>query len=440
MGDKDTNQKRGTPGGRKDYNPLDSRLPEEYLCVVGAPSNTFNGYMYVDRAKYEWVPCTRPLELKEVPAYIKGPLKDDPALTHDQYWANFLDPAVRLYANGIARAQAGDLVTFAVWAVPYMWRLRKDWDASPHNPVHENSPWVRGKPGYDPMVGDGSVPFRVKLPPVPRLGTNNPPPKKATTSVGVLPDRIIDHDILMRTTSDNKDLVIKRPTTSFEYMDYIHKMPRKVVFGPMLGGKPQLENVLVKLLFFNQPDQLIKYINSGAWSGPYWRNVLDTVDERDMGSNWSDEWQTYYDMAMYVSNDWRGRWKRLLAGPAKLPGVDRQKIKIRRMDYIGHSGEDWWYLTYGWDNIKGELPTPDPKGLIDTQMLVSSLDVRAFTRKAMAQLWGCNQGKKMAQELTVLFDSVVACPESTSFWNILNDERQMPEPMYGSKWETYRRK
>ena len=41
--------KRGAPGDNGGDNPLNSRMPQEYIVIVGGPTNTFNAWWsYVD--------------------------------------------------------------------------------------------------------------------------------------------------------------------------------------------------------------------------------------------------------------------------------------------------------------------------------------------------------------------------------------------------------
>ena len=80
--------KRGADGDKGGHNPVNSRTPEEFICVIGSASNTFNGYMYVEPSINDWVACPDPNNVAGVPRYINGP-PGKQAYTHDVYWANF---------------------------------------------------------------------------------------------------------------------------------------------------------------------------------------------------------------------------------------------------------------------------------------------------------------------------------------------------------------
>src|SRR5215469_2537523 len=55
------------------------------------------------------------------------------------------------------------------------------------------------------------------------------------------------------------------------------------VYGSMLGGTAVVSGVLVKILPID-PKQILTYITEGKFDGKYWKNMLDTRDEEDMGS------------------------------------------------------------------------------------------------------------------------------------------------------------
>ena len=499
------NFKRGAPGDKGGHNPINSRLPEEYVCVVGSCSNTYNGYMYWedDPKVNNWVACPDPKTLAGVQKYIKGP-PGKPAVTHDVYWANFLDPAIKMYANKMVHPKPGDIVTILVFMKGYLLRQPLDWDASPYNQkLHRDSPWVAGNPEFDPSA-KGSGP-----PPAPKTASSSKPqisglipgsktegdagftltvngsgflmlakvtwngatlsttfvsttsltalvPASAVArhgSAGVIvvnpgevssdaksflinpaatnpdSDDVINHDILMRTTTGNSDDVIKRPRGFDAEVDYIHNIPRRIVYGRSLGGAPQLTDVLVKLLVFNDPSDLSSYLLTGSISAQYWKNVMDTVDEDDMANATAVSDQgSYYDATLvFSSRHWAARWKKLMkSAGAEPPSIDRSKIKIKRFDYVGHSDEEAFYLQYGWSNAKGTLPWDDVR--FETAQLTAALPKKNLTTDAYAHLWGCHQGGKMGPALVGAFKEVTSCEASTFFDHILDNDSAMPCP------------
>lgn len=229
-------QKRGAPGDRGEPNPIDTPPPREYICIVGGPTNTFNGYYTTielregtptpssvprryDIHGEEIVPFLRQQWYREDDRTIftggprprnRGDLKyyrdfeplpvdvkpeDDfeawrrngwsanavyelqqrmwkasdtdswQAGTHDKYWANFVDPAARLYRNPgdlpeplkRPKPRRGDIVTFLVYAPAYELRQKVDWDASNHNPIHRDKAGVRAAPAAGPKKAAGKL-------------------------------------------------------------------------------------------------------------------------------------------------------------------------------------------------------------------------------------------------------------------------------------------
>ena len=246
----------------------------------------------------------------------------------------------------------------------------------------------------------------------------------------------------MRTTSANKDGIIKRSYDGQDLIQYIHNMPRKVVYGQSLSGDAVMPDVLVKLLLFNQVSDLAAYLKTGAFpAAKYWKHILNTVDERDMGSMIQvTDAGRYYDAVLHFSGrPWAARWKRLLKLGATPPEVNRAKIKIKRFDYIGHSDGQSFYLDYGWANKKGELPNKEVIAMYTDEVL-DALPKSAVTGDAFAYLWGCNLGEQMGPSLTVPFKEVVACETSTYFDHILDSDAAMPVPGPGHHWKTFKRK
>jgi len=513
---KGKNFKRGAPGDKGGHNPINSRMPEEYVCVVGSCSNTYNGYIYweEDPKVNDWVACPNPKTLSGVQSYLKGP-PGKPAITHDVYWANFLEPAIKLYANQMVKPKPGDVVTIMVFMKGYLRRQSLDWDASPYNlRLHRNSPWVAGNPEYDPSAkGGGSAhATRPASPSTPQITSLTPNAKTAgdagfnlivngsgflpgakvtwegstlstafisatllsavvpsstisrrgTASVKVVnpgdsgsetkpffinpsatdsdPEEMINHDILMRTTTANSDGIIKRPRRADEEIDYIHNIPHRIVFGRSLAGTPQLPDVLVKLLVFNDPSDLSDYLLTGSISAQYWKNVMDTRNEDDMDSVAVSDQGSYFDAALTPSSrQWSARWKKLMkSAGVEPPSINRSKIKIKRFDYVGHSDEEAFYLLYGWSNPKGVLPGDDVR--FETAQLTAALPKKNLTSDAYSHLWGCHQGGKMGPALVGAFKEVTACEASTFFNHVLDSDSAMPVPEEGSDWKTLKRK
>src|SRR5262245_3675191 len=426
-------------------NPVNTGPPREFVVLVGSPSNTFNGYYYHDEsvtADGGFVAMPHPRNLKGVPRYIHGyPERRMAAVTHDLYWANFLDPAVRLLTTGIVKPKPGDLVTFMVYAKGYLTRQAVDWDASPYNTrLHQNSPWVSGKPEFDPYAKD-----KVRPPPSPPPdrnpsgGTKVKPAPKVVASED--PDHVLNHDILMRTTSANKDDILKRPTQSNSYERYLHDLPRRIVYGKMLGGSTAvLPDVMVRLLLFNEPSVFTDYMATGRFPGQYWRHPLDTADEEDMASTaLPDEEGSFWDAALAISRRWERRWKRILKSLVKPPDVERSKVKVKRFDYIGHSGATSFMVLYGWSNEKGEVPDKEIERIKYADQW-EAIPKDAFSKDAYAHLWGCSLGRRMAWELTDRFKKVAACEMATDFERILDSDQAMPTPTDGSPFKIYEKK
>jgi hypothetical protein len=417
--------KRGAAHDKGGHNPINSRTPEEYVCVIGSVPNTFNGYMYFETdpgPTHGWVPMPEPRFVADVPRFITGP-KGKHTVTHDVYWANFLDPAVKVFANKIAQPKPGDIVTFLIFMAGYLDRQEKDWDASPYNTErHRYSPWVRGKPEFDPYAGTGSAPT-----PLPPTGLETPKKKDPSNTAS--------------TTSGNKDGTLNRSVDGSDFIAYIHDIPRRVMYGDSLSGHPVMADVLVKLLVFSDISDFSDYLNLGTFANAaYWRHPLSTVSENDTGMVQVTKEGTYFDVALdFSSREWKARWKRLLKAGAKPPEIDRTKIKIKRFDYFSHSDPDKFYFLYGWGNKKGELPNKEVCSMT-TDELTAALPRKNLTGNSFAQLWGCNLGQTMAPALTDRFKEGVACESSTYFDHILDNDSAMPVPEAGFEWKTFMRK
>lgn len=434
--------------GKEHHNPVNTPLPDEYIVLVGGPTNTFNGYTYLDTAKNEYLPVPHPKNLKNLKSYIRRYNGAHP-VTHDLYWANFLDPAVRLFSLGLAKPKPGDIVTIIVYLKPYLWRQSADWDASPYNLLlHRDSPWVRHKADFDPYVQQGLVPPGPPLPDPPsgpRNALSQPAPPRAIVPNERDAEReeVINHHILMQTTTGNTGEVIKRPENGHHYQDYIHDIPKKIIYGPMLGGEPRLPNVLVRLLLINDQATFQNYVTTGAFPGEHWIHMLDKHSEADMGSGARvNEKGAFYDQALGVTDrSWAHRWRKIFATHAKTPGVNRQKIKVKRFDYFGHSGRTGFWTIFGWGNKKGE----NPRDLKHGEYWRSgegfpAPGAKVFARDASAWLWGCSLGAYYAPRLTDHFKKVTASEALTDFSGILSSPSAMPVPVRGEPWKEYDKK
>lgn len=428
--------------GPDHHNPVNTGLPEEYVVLVGSPTNTFNGYEYFDVKTNDNAAMPHPKNLKGIQTYIKG-YPGYPASTHDLYWANFLDPATRLYSQGIVQPREGDIVTVVVYLKGYLWRQAVDWNASPYNSLlHRNSPYVQGNPNFDPYAQRRGPRLRPQAP-APRGAFESAAPPKVYKVNAEEAEEVINHHILMQTTSENTADAIKRPRNGHDYEDYIHDIPRKIIYGPLLGGAPRLPNVLVRLLLINDAPTLANYMATGAFSGEHWIHMMDKHSEEDMSSGARiDDEDSFYDQALAVSDKkWAIRWAKLFRTHVKTPGINRKKIKIKRFDYVGHSADNGLYMIYGWGNQKGERPDGDKF----TQYWYTgdgfpARGSKAFTRDATAWLWGCSLGKEYAPYLTDHFKKVVAAEIETDFTHILDSPGAMPKPIEGQSWKTYDRK
>ncbi len=520
------NHKRGAPGDRRGHNPINSRPPREHIAIIGGPCNSFNAWWsYVDlQPEYSdgsddgfWSAQPAPRTMREIDYYLQTaptavPVTDakDPAAwrkagwsadgirklqerswdsaeiegegpeTHDLYWANFVDPAVRLYSKSSPlkaplrrpNVRRGDIVTFMIYAPAYELRQQVDYSASPYNPVHRNKFGIKGNPEYDPSISRGPKP---KHPPsTPATVTNQDRQRMAQEQVDrkkarqeyqdrPLSEQDIDHYILMRTTNGNGGNVIKRPPNGYCYFDYLEGIIHRALAA---------DDVMTKILFFSEPQQVVHYLGDGSWTG---EPKVSVVNESDLDEEASAEEQRRYDEnkrkleefynvdtdtryglhnfkftppvpqkedARGRPLDWKLYWSRHWNGA---PRVDREKIKIARLDYFGHSSSDELMLQWGWDNNKGETPDLDVNPVTDTEIDLTYGDFEAvlsngqLTGDAYACLWGCSAGKELAPNLAKLFrGGVVATTTYTTFENIVKSEANMPEPVDGVEWNHYK--
>lgn len=426
----------------------------EHIILVGAPSNTFNGYFH-ENDDASITPETPPANTSgpEIEKYIKG----HPALrakcqppdflyctkTHDLYWANFIYSAVKLIETRRAQPEEGDILTLIVWLPGYEERQRIDWDASPYNPRHRNSPWVAGKKPYDvtvqaPHQGATQPP---QAPTLPRKATT--PPQPLTYASG---EEDINHEILMRTTAESGSVdpltglplpdggFRKRPKWPNSYLteaegSLVH-VPLRLsqgmrAFGnyPPVVNVPPLGGVQVKLLFLRDVNALYAYLSSGTWSGPRLRHPIeDDWDNPDADPGPSLEDATWTDQALTWTSgkepkDWEAN-----------PAVDRTRVRIKRFDYFGHSNLESFFLQYGLTNWKGR----EAEGEITIHFsdLEPHLKKELFTPDSFAHLWGCSLGGDMAPMLTKFVKKVRACPGLTDY-NVILDPGlpdAMPSP------------
>jgi hypothetical protein len=407
----------------------------------------FNGYYHYDIALNDDVAELAPADSSDpqITRYILGdPARTNPQErtdTHDQHWANFIYSAVKLIEIGIVRPQPGDILTFMIYFPPYEFREEIDWDASPHNlQLHRNSPWVAGKDPYDPMVRL-TVQGTMARPPLPRL-----PSKKTTQTIpssGSPLEEKINHEILMRQTAelDRSGNWLphggfhKRARRRWDYTDSIVDIPYRIALGGRFGEyppspkAPPLEKVFIKLLFLRQVDDLYAYIVNGTWIGKRYYHLLETRDEEDMGNMIPITEASWFGLVNHKKR-WHPAW-------LSVPAVNRNIVKIKRLDYFGHSADHDLFLQYGWSNKKGEVPKGEvivPKAEFD-----SRLKKELFTNDSFAHLWGCNLGTGMASVIAKSVNRVRACRSWTSYDGILNSASSMPSPVDPTNfpWEEY---
>jgi len=409
--------------------------PREFVVVVGAPSNTFNGYVQLKPGTNEDEPRPKPHTLGELANYLPPNPNPNFVGTHDLYWANFVDPVHRLFRLGIAQPEPGDLVTVAVFFKPYELRADADWNASPYNMLAwRNSPWVRGKEPYDPLIFASSQGV-AKAPQKPTSRKADPKFKSEPVS-----DARIDHEILMRTTKeDDSTAALKRPRRPSHWIDLLHDIPRRVVMGnpQLIADPPALPRVLVKLILIRDLAELLGYLATGNWAGERAIHLLDTHDEEDMANGGIHEDSTYdYHALGKVPQHALKFWK-------QVPVVDRKHVKIQRLDYFGHSNEDSWFLRYGWGNDKGEMPVGEVT--VDASMLLDQTFAFGpkphFAPDAVCQMWGCSLGTpgRMAEQLSKLIPEVIASNDLSTYEHIADSDSTMPEPIPGGSFVTFKK-
>jgi len=420
--------------------PITKRLrkvADEYLMLIGGPSNTFNGYFHEDAAGTS-VPEPAPADASdaEIREYIRGTggfTGDHPqrTVTHDVYWANFVYSAVKLVELGVVRPQHGDILTFMIYVPPFLRRQEMDWDASPYNDARRNSSWVAQNRPYDRSLraADQGALAPLPKPEYPRQPRLQPaPPSRSEPE--------INHEILMRTTEETQPDggFHKRAHDRFAYEQAIAGIPRRLVFGsggdipaPLTSTVPPLVGVQVKLLLMTDVEQLYDYLRTGEWPrGDRLISIFDIPDEQHMGDLRPMSECTWGSMESRRSGVRYRNWE-------GVPSVNRSRVKIKRLDYFGHAGygrttdEDAFYLEYGWANKKGEETKGEVR--ISDPELEAHLSRRLFAKDSYGKLWGCNLGDKMGPMLAKYLDKVVGCHGWTTFEHIL-DGNSLPEPAY----------
>ncbi|WP_437899933.1 hypothetical protein [Sorangium sp. So ce124] len=408
------------------------RPPQEYVVIVGGPSNMFNGFFHaVDEDNDAPEEAPKSTAKAEIKKYIYGPggvrkldNAPDRTVTHDLYWANFLYTAVKLFETRQVQPQPGDIATIVVYLPPYLLRQATDWAASPYNPRHFAKAWVNNKFPYDSSYriseqGTGApavrVPAHSTAPPIPSMREDD-----------------IDFEIFMNTVAEvdvhGVDLFdggfYRRPQSPVAYLEHIQDVPYRLIghdSTPVRYGPP-LRNVLVKLLLLRNEQDLLDYLAMGTWAGAPW-----TRNDRLSDTRTHVAASTYYRRT--PPEEWRAT-----------PSVDRTKVKIKRIDYIGHSGyieagtpteDNAFFLQYGWYNTKGELPQPEV--VISSVTLEKTLSPALFTKDASAKFWGCRLGDLMAPRLSKLFPNRIEATKAlVDFSFVLESPTALPAPSNSS--------
>ncbi len=399
---------------------------QEYLIIVGAPSNMINGFIFDDPVTGEITPSTPPptsTNKTEIENYITGTDPNKKVYTHDQYWANFLFSAVFLVESKTVRPEPGDILTYAIYMPGYEQRNVFDWNASPYNPIHRNSLWVNGFPysrkfRLDEQNTETKRSARINQ-------TDKSPPIVFSKS-----ENDIDLEIYARRTGEDgfDGGYPKRARRDDEYAENAMLVPDRIVRKGMYafpGRATPLRHVFTKVLVVRDPDDLLLYMSTGAWSGPLWDNPItlpDPEEPRQAPANpvGIDEagWYANVNPLTDTHPDW-----------ALSPSVNRTRVKLKRLDYFGHSSAHSMFLQYGLSNKKGELPQSEVR---ITREDIEALPVTIFAADGTVKLWGCSLGGDLAEAFTSLASKVTACIDRTTYENILENEGQLPEPEAGS--------
>ncbi len=418
----------------------------EFVCLVGGPCNTFNGYVaygWKDGSdKVLFLPGAPPRSREDIDFYLNFKpqtidIKSKPKSewrrygwseeavkeldrvkwrgsdittskteTHDVYWGNFVTPAARLY-NDTAPWKAplkrplprvGDIVTFLVYTPPYERRGEVDFEASPYNFIHRTKPDAAKY--WKSAYSSSGKPARVKSKKPAwntEQGRRDEKKRKEANEAAARADKHralsqedINFHILMRTTSENTAEFIKRPKSERHYMQHLYDE---------LLDSVQKRGVLTKLLLVRDKQEIITYLSTGAWKGAeitsYNRMVnWDNPSDDEIDAMADPEQENFgFTPPRPVKKDTSGRplkwtlpWYKAWNSS---PMVDRGKVKIHRFDYIGHA-QDWTLLLeYGWDNEKGEVTQRNVE--MGWEELDKALDKgKVLTPDAHAMLWGCS--------------------------------------------------
>jgi hypothetical protein len=449
MSDKNTKKAPAAPGKNK----LKVSTPREHIVLVGGPSDTYSGWFHYSN-DWDYIPQKPPTSIKDVRRYTRVP--DDPTSpspapdTHDRYWASFLEPVFRLCPLGYSEPSPCDIFTVMIYYPPFEYRQELDWEASDHNRNRwaGKSPWVKKEEETEkaPKASGSDAPKPKKAPEL-------TPQQKEAVEKALLTRARVNHEIMMLelsdTEADRRRHIYKHPQYEKHWTDIITFLPRGVRGGSKAHAQlgtlgpihEKLTGVLVKMLLINDPQEFYDYLTTGKWEG------YQRVHEGE-GPPLSDEegqkfWDTHstdgnWDALGSVPTDkkFKAGWeKKVKPEWDKTPSVDRSKIKIVQFDYFGHATSDAFFLQYGTKNDKGK----DAKGevLIEADELVTAIRGKdLFTKNALAQLWGCSLGLKMAPKLAEVIPIVFATEKLTAYDYIL-EEGEMPAPNDGSEFKAY---
>lgn len=308
----------------------------------------------------------------------------------------------------------------------------------------------------------------------------NPP------SLAPLSDAQLNRRIMARRIGENDGEIVRR-NKGHTCESFIRELIQIGVASGTLRTKPRpnvigsghvVPDVMVKVLFLTEIDELTEYVRSGTWSGreasvitsdtpalgddrvftapsqTEWFAALSPADRRAFEGTDPEELHTWYES--FVERDrYMAERKSFLLSPRnkaaspeywnkhweKSPNVDRAKIKITRLDYFGHASSTAMVLEYGWANDKGELPGFDVK--LEERHIKGWFERgRPTTQDAVAVLWGCHLGVDAAHSLGPwlakegYFHEVIAADSSTDFHEIV-ERGAMPKPSSGGSWKTY---
>jgi hypothetical protein len=396
---------------------------QEYLIIVGAPSNTFNGYVFEDAAgNVQPVPPPKDITDAEMIPFLVG-TPTEKHFTHDRYWANFIYSAVTLIESGRVRPRPGDILTYAIYVPGYEMREAIDYEASPYNGLNQTSSFVQGNVPYNRTVAADKQ--GRSTPTNPHIseaeGTKKPPPPT---------DRRINHEILMRTTNETgyDGGFMKRASYFGIYLALLQNVALRIAFGlpginwmssPPDLRVPPLKRVMVKILLFREPEELFSYIAAGTWTGTRWTHPMELHDESSAANapdpNGDVNWFSAVNPGKTAHPDW-----------SSTPAVNRSRVKLKRLDYFGHSNAHAFFLQYGLGNPKGVVPLGEV--FFKTEDIPIVFPPGVFAADGVAQLWGCKLGLQFAVDLAPHTASTIACEGRTTFEHVLDDVNELPKP------------